>query len=378
MRVNPLVAVSAVGTGLVLAPSLALARVLHQTGFNPERDHRPDPLDLQATAIAPGLVTLRHATREPVTAATATGHYLLRGARGWGHAGPVLDANGVVALREFRFGAGDLRPGDHVRLDAFAFDGDPLGAHGLQFEDVRFESPLGEFPAWHVPAGSDTWAILVHGKGASRREALRIMPILASHRIDCLAITYRNDEGCPPAPHGQYAYGRDEWEEVEGAVRFALERGARRVVLVGYSMGGAISLAFMGRSSLASRVAALVLDAPMIDLVRTVEHRARQLRLPVRMLPVSNRVVARRYGFDWRDFDHFETARRLDVPILLFHGDSDRTIPVETSDALALARPDIVQYVRIPGADHVRAWNHDPDAYRQAVGGFLREHLGNR
>lgn len=378
MRVNPLVAVSAVGTGLVLAPSLALARVLHQTGFNPERDRRPDPLDLQATAIAPGLVTLRHATREPVTPATATGHYLLRGARGWGHAGPVLEANGVVALREFRPGAGDLRAGDHVRLDAFAFEGDPLTAHGLPFDEALFESPLGAFPAWHVPAASETWAILVHGKGANRREGLRIMPILASHGIDCLAITYRNDEGCPPAPHGQYAYGRDEWEEVEGAVRFALERGARRVVLVGYSMGGAISLAFMARSSLASRVAALVLDAPMIDLARTVEHRARQMRVPVRVLPVSNRVAARRYGFNWRDFDHFETARRLEVPILLFHGDGDPTVPVETSDALARARPDIVRYVRIPGAGHVRAWNHDPGAYHQAVSEFLRAHVGHQ
>ncbi len=373
---NPLVAVSAMGTGLVLAPSLALARVLHQSGFNPELDRRPDPLDLEATAIAPGLVTLRDGKRKPATPAGAAGHYLLRGARGWGHAGPVLDSNGVVTVREFRAGAGDLRPGDYVRLDAFAFEGDPLAAHGLPFEDVEFESPLGAFPAWHVRAGGETWAVLVHGKGANRREALRIMPILTGHGIDSLAITYRNDEGCPPAPHGQYAYGRDEWEEVEGAVRFALERGAGRVVLVGYSMGGAISLAFMGKSSLAGQVAALVLDAPMIDLARTVEHRARQLRVPVRMLPVSNRLAARRYGFDWRDFDHFETARRLEVPILLFHGDADPTVPVETSDALALARPDIVRYVRVPGAGHVRAWNHDPAAYRHAVSEFLRTHLG--
>lgn len=378
LRTKSASAASAVGTGLLLGPSLVLARVLHQTGFNPERDRRPDPLDLQATVIAPGLVTLRTVAKAPAIPAAAPGHYLLRGARGWGHAGPVLESNGVVAVREFRPGGGGLRPGDHVRLDAFAFESDPLAAHGLPFDEVRFSSPLGEFPAWHVPGESDTWAILTHGKGANRREGLRLMPTLAEHGIHSLAITYRNDEGCPPAPGGVYSYGRDEWEELEGAVRFALDRGARRIVLAGYSMGGAISLAFMRNSTLAAHASALILDAPMIDLVRTVEHSARKSGVPVRMLPFSNRVAARRYGFDWRDFDHVEAACCLDVPVLLFHGDADRTIPVETSDAFAIARPDIVRYVRIPGADHVRAWNHDPQAYRHSVDQFLREHLGRR
>jgi hypothetical protein len=377
MRLKAAAAGSAAGAGLLLGPSLVLARVLHQSGFNPERDRRPDPLDLQATVIAPGLVTLRTVAKAPAIPAAAAGHYLLRGARGWGHAGPVRDSNGVVAVREFRFGGGDLRPGDHVRLDAFAFEGDPQTAHGLPFEEVRFPSPLGEFPAWYVPGEGDTWAVLTHGKGANRREALRLIPTLAEQGIHSLAITYRNDEGCPPAPGGLYSYGRDEWEEVEGAVRFALDRGARRVVLAGYSMGGAISLAFMGKSGLAGRVAALILDAPMIDLVRTVEHGARKSGVPVRMLPFSNRLAARRYGFDWRDFDYFETAKGLDVPVLLFHGDADPTVPVETSDALAFARPDIVRYVRIPGAGHVRAWNHDPESYRHAVSEFLRALLGH-
>lgn len=378
MRFKAATTGSVVGASLLFGPSLVVARVLHQNGFNPARDRRPDPLDLQATAIAPGLVTLRQASKAPVITAAADGHYLLRGARGWGHAGPVLEANGVVAVREFRPGGGDLRPGDHVRLDAFAFEGDPMAAHGLHFDEVRFNSPLGEFPAWHVSGESDTWAILTHGKGANRREGLRLMPTLAEHGVHSFAITYRNDEGCPPAPRGMYSYGRDEWEDLEGAVRYALDHGARRIVLAGYSMGGAISLAFMRHSALANRIGALILDAPMIDLVPTVAHGARKNGVPVRVLPFSNRVAARRYGFDWRDFDHFETACCLDVPVLLFHGDADQTIPVETSDAFATARPDIVRYVRIPGADHVRAWNHDPEAYRRVVEGFLAEHLDRR
>lgn len=366
------------GPALVLGPALAVAKVLQHVGFSPERDRKPDPFDLQATAFAPGLVTLRDVGGTPVLPAATPGHFLLRGARGWGHAGPVVSANGVVAVREFRPGAGDLRTGDRVRLDAFAFEGDPDVAHGLAFEEVRFTSPLGEFPAWHLPGRSDTWGILIHGKGAARREALRLMPLLSELGMHSLAITYRNDEGCPRSPRGAYSYGRDEWEEVEGAVQFALEHGARNVVIAGYSMGGGIALAFMRRSPLARHAKALILESPMIDLVRTVAFGARMNRVPAMILPVSNRVAARRYRFDWRDFDHSETARALGVPVLLFHGDADRTIPVEVSDAFALARPDIVRYVRVPGGGHVLAWNHDPEGYLHAVATFLREHLGHR
>ncbi|MCH7593421.1 MAG: PilZ domain-containing protein [Chloroflexi bacterium] len=44
---------------------------------------------------------------------------------------------------------------------------------------------------------------------------------------------------------------------------------------------------------------------------------------------------------------------------------------METSDELAGARPDLVTYERVPGAEHVHAWNMDPDRYESAVESFL-------
>jgi pimeloyl-ACP methyl ester carboxylesterase len=109
----------------------------------------------------------------------------------------------------------------------------------------------------------------------------------------------------------------------------------------------------------------------MLDLRSTVAHGARQRRIPRWYLAVSNRIAARRYRFSWDDFDYRRTAMDLQVPVLLFHGDADPTVPVATSDALAAARPDIVRYVRVPGAGHVRAWNVDPEGYADAVRAFL-------
>ena len=53
-------------------------------------------------------------------------------------------------------------------------------------------------------------------------------------------------------------------------------------------------------------------------------------------------------------------------------GASDPTVPVATSDALAQARPDIVQYVRFEQAAHVRTWNLDRQAYENRLRAFLQ------
>ncbi len=374
MRIGKFAAAIAGVLGTVIGlPALYLAKRLQTSGFDPANDREPQELGLQITSISEASISLRRFVKKPSPRPDEPGRFLLQGARGWGWVGSLTTDNGVTFVREFRPGDGELRVGDAVRLDSFAFPGGPQTAHGIQFEEVAFSSPLGEFPAWYIPGTSDTWAILTHGKGASRRETLRILPTLVQRGLPCLAITYRNDLDCPPSPDGMYSYGRDEWEELEGAARWALANGAKRLLLVGYSMGGATTVAFMGKSELAADVDALILDAPMLDLETTVELGAGLAGLPIWFLAISNRVSARRYGFRWKDFDHRETANNLQVPVLLFHGDGDTTVPVSTSDDFARARPDIVEYYRPAGIDHVRAWNADPDGYEDAVRRFVAD-----
>ncbi|MBT8213299.1 MAG: lysophospholipase, partial [Acidimicrobiia bacterium] len=71
--------------------------------------------------------------------------------------------------------------------------------------------------------------------------------------------------------------------------------------------------------------------------------------------------------------DQVERADEFDVPILLLHGSDDATVPVESADQFAEARPDIVRYQRFDGVDHVLLWNADPARYEAAVMGFLAD-----
>ncbi len=365
-----LVATVASSVAAALAAALALSRFLKLHAFEPRPAHYTDPLQLEVVDVGAGTISLRNVVRWPIVGAGERGEYGLATARGWGAVGPVLNTVNGVVTRAYRPVSGEIRPGDHARLDPFGWWADPAEAHGYAFEEVSIECAPGPMPAWHVPGRGDTWAIMVHGKGAARREALRAMPPLVDAGHHVLAISYRNDLGCARDGAG-YSYGRDEWEDLESAVVYANDRGAREIVLVGYSMGGAIVVNFMDRSPLARNVGAVVLDSPMLDLGATVAFGAGQNRIPLRLLAISNRVASRLHRFNWSDFSHLERAARIATPVLLIHGDADMLVPVSTSDALAAARSERLTYLRVPGAGHVRAWNMDPDAYHRAVAAFL-------
>jgi hypothetical protein len=286
---------------------------------------------------------------------------------------------GPRITRDFRLLRGRLpEPGSSVGYSRRAFP-DPRAAVGRPFRTVTVTTELGPQPAWFVPGVSSTWAILVHGKGEDRREMLRMMRSTAAAGLPSLDITYRNDAEGPQDPSGDYQYGRTEWRDLDAAVAFATAHGAKQVALVGASMGGAVIASYLRNTPSHAGVAAVALDAPMLDLGETVSYGARQRSLPLfghvpgALTWAAKRIAAVRYGVDWGDVDYADDSSWLDVPTLVFHGTSDRTVPVGLSRRVAAAHPDGVTLVTVPGAGHVASWNADPRTYDATLTRFLRE-----
>jgi alpha-beta hydrolase superfamily lysophospholipase len=204
---------------------------------------------------------------------------------------------------------------------------------------------------------------------------LRFLPAFAKAGLPMLVIEYRNDEDVAPSASGFYDYGVSEWRDLEAAARYATSQGADGLVLVGVSMGGAVTASFLYHSDLSSYARAVVLDAPMLDFSDVIDFGAERRNLPAALTWLGKTVAAVRFGFSWNERDYLKDVTKLRAPILLFHGDADRLVNVRTSDALAKARPDLVTYVRVSGASHARAWNLKPETYDQAVSDFLARAL---
>lgn len=415
------------GVTFVLSAALltAGARVMARVPLVPQEKRRPDAtiravhadrlhLDVTPETRRPGVLSLRQQAGavhvrlgDVISAPTPTTV-----------ARPILarDTPGPS-------GAPDL---GGAATNGFFWAGDPLGAHGYPFEEVAVPSPVGPMPAWlvrppgrrraavgAVPAtaggaepratadpgatvdagakaaagGTDrdgdpgaTWVIMIHGHGATRGETLRAIPVLRALGLTTLSITYRNDLGAPASADHMYHLGADEWEDAEAAIDLALEHGARRVVLAGWSMGGGIALRTSVRSAHRDRIAALVLDSPAVDWRDILDYHARMLRAPRPMRALALWMMRSPWGYravrlhepialaEMRpDF----YARHLEHPTLLFHAQQDLTVPPGPSGILAGLRPDLVDYELVADASHTREWNTDPAAWERRLARFL-------
>ena len=302
---------------------------------------------------------------------------------GYGTVGAIVDQSATQATREFtHLGGGPPSVGTKVDVDPWMYPDDFAAASHLPIEQVTYRSPVGSMEAVLVRGTTDTWAVVVHGKNAAPREALRMAGIMWESGISVLAITHRNDRDQPADPSGLHRYGVTEWEDLEGAVNYAVTEGAGEVLLGGLSTGGAVVMSFLDRSANADLISGVVLDAPNLDFGATVSHNAARRKLPLVGLPlppsltwVAKELGSLRFGVDWEEIDYVAGAERLEVPVLILHGEGDLSVPIESSREFARSRPDLVTLVEFEDAKHVQSWNTDPEKYAQSVEAFLERVL---
>jgi hypothetical protein len=249
----------------------------------------------------------------------------------------------------------------------------------LAIDEVKYDSPLGPIDAWYVPGTRSQWVIHIHGKGAPLTEAIPTAEVLAADGYPQLIIGYRNDPGQPADPSGYYEFGRTEWQDLAGAVDWAVEEGATEIALFGYSTGAAIALSYHYKTPDAP-VRAMVLQSPNADMEATIDFAGSQeylfagIPLPFTVTEIAKTAAALRTSINWESLDYVRRLDGLFVPTLVFHGTADMSVPLETSQRMAAASPQLVSLVTVEGAGHVQAREAGPDSYDQRVSTFLSAH----
>ncbi len=376
----------AVGTGAALGGAAAVSGVGAVAGaaFFARRVLTPDrrrPDDVLVTEVGDGWVEL---TRTPET--VVPGRYGLWLDRSRGHARLGEPVNGPVGgtIRRAVLGidGGRLRPGP-ARWNGYFYGVDPYAALGRPFREVTFPTDLGPMPAWRLDpddGATGEWAVLVHGRGATRHECLRAVEPLLANGFVVLIPAYRNDDDAPAGPDGRYNLGLSEWRDVESAVAYAAGEGASAAVVGGWSMGGAITLQFLSQSPFAALVRAAFLDAPVIDWADVLGHHARLNHVPSSVGRLASTFMGRRWGkrivgvhdvLDVARTDWVARAEEIAHPLLIVHSVDDEFVPSGPSERLALARPDLVTMPRWTTARHTKEWNTDPARWEAQLSAFV-------
>ena len=360
------VAAAAAGTGVAV---LALGRRVSERAVHPRAGGAPGhAAQVRITGLAAGRVTL---TRTPLSA--RPGRYAVEwGADGHAVVGDVLQSapQGVTRRLE-RADRGTLELGTAVRLTPRVYRGDPTTALGLPFIETAANGEGGPLPAWYVDGKRGTWVLLVHGPGADREQTLCAMPLLQRLGLPVLSVTYRGDEGAPASPDGLGHFGETEWRDVEAAVRLALDSGAGRVVLYGWSLGATMALQTAARSAWARAVSGLILDSPVLDWPATVRRQATSAGVSSPLAELGALAAEGRSKVDLAGFARLAGGADLQVPTLLLHSPDDAVAPWPAAALLGERRSDLVTLRPVPGAEHTALWNADPDGYEENLRRFL-------
>jgi pimeloyl-ACP methyl ester carboxylesterase len=334
-------------------------------------DHSEDEYGLTVAAVDETTVTLplNDATERP-------GSWGLQWENGQAVLGEVVAADETTVTRTLESVLfGQLTAGTAARIDKWTFRDDPKTGLGLDFTTVDIPTDLGDAPAWLVPAEGSTWVITVHGRNASPAETLRAVGTYHALDYPVLAVTYRNDEGAPPASNGLHSLGGHESDDVVDAVDYALANGAEDVILHGWSMGGAT--AAVAARKLADTetgtdaIRGMVLDSPVMDWNSTLDMQAADRDVIDPITWAAKRIVEFRADIDFDDLDQRNFADEFDMPMLLFVDTADETVDhratLEFADLLPPDRTTVVE----SASGHTATWNENPAAYAEALTAYL-------
>jgi pimeloyl-ACP methyl ester carboxylesterase len=329
-------------------------------------DHSSRDSDAIVKGLHPGEVVLTRSTDS-----LRPGIYGLEWQGGHAIVEGVVGSDVHTVTRTLRVVTGNLAVGTKVAFDSAVYQGNPRQALGMPFANVAVPDELGPMPAWLIPGRTHTWALVVHGINGDREDNLRIVPTLRRAGLATMLITYREDIGAPRSADGFHHMGLTEWRDLEAAARYALAHGAQHLVVIGYSMGGAIVTQFMERSPLARDVTGMVLDAPALSWTKILSFNAKEIGFPSFGAITVEWAIGLRIDANWEQLDALKHTASFHLPTLLFHGMEDKTVPISLSNQFAKKLPGWVRYYRVPHAGHVESWNVDSSLYDRRLAAFV-------
>lgn len=242
----------------------------------------------------------------------------------------------------------------------------------LRSSDVRYKVPVisstettDRFPAaqelsiWWLPHESaEAPALLyLHGTFRNLYQNLPKIDALRNAGFAVLAVDYRGWGDSSPIIPSEASISSDvhrAWLEL-----VKRQPQARRRVIFGHSMGGAAAITLASQLRHGEDYGALIVESTFTRLPDVAAEAGFWGRVAAAVTTLK--------------FDSLSKIGRVDAPILMMHGTSDKTVPIQLGRRLRDAAPAGVRWVEFPGGSHSRLHSEAPDAYRHAVRELIAE-----
>ena len=254
-----------------------------------------------------------------------------------------------------------------------AVDDDP-GRLGIAYQGISFASPLDGVPlsGWYMTSQRPSGRTIVIAPGIDDNRlvsgiTLKLAPGLLAAGFDVLAFDLRG-EG--ESGRGPITFGAREQWDVLGAVREAKARGASRVGVLGFSMGGVSAILAAARSP---DIVALAVDSTFADLTDTFTRQLGDFYLPAPLIAYGLDLYRVLSGTEPNDVSPVRVVGAIAPrPVLIIQGTADQTVPVSDSERLLVAAGALTaERWIVPGGRHVESYYVDEGEYLRRVTRFF-------
>jgi fermentation-respiration switch protein FrsA (DUF1100 family) len=248
--------------------------------------------------------------------------------------------------------------------------------YSLIAEAAEFEASGGvTLRGWYIPhAGSAKTIIVCSGANGSLDADVHVAPWLYEAGYNVLLFNWRahgNSEG------KVVTLGFNERYDLIAAVQFAKSKGAERVGVLGFSLGGTVAIA---TAAVYEDINAVVADSPFVFVLSAVaggliERGVLQgLSFLLARLFVSTACL--RTQLNLFDIDLARWINRVAPrPLLLIFGDQDVIVPPSEVDLIFARAGEPKEVWRVPEAAHRNIQALWPDEYRRRILEFFAKNL---
>ncbi len=196
-----------------------------------------------------------------------------------------------------------------------------------------------------------------------------IVRLARSHPFNAYAVNYRGFGASGGTASLDTVSG--DAAAVFDAVAARPEVRGKPILVYGFSLGSCPALTVAGQR----KVAGIVLQSPPSSAAEVAPKLTSLLPWYLRWM--ARIALAREVAA--RDDQPVLLARRASAPLLVMHGDADRTVPIELGREVFEAAASVDKHwVSVPGAGHIDLWEVGGEALHRRFDEFLGRVTGQR
>ena len=248
--------------------------------------------------------------------------------------------------------------------------------YGLTAEAAEFQSGDGVMlRGWYIPFENSAKAIVVcSGANGSLDADVHVAPWLHEASFNVLLFDWRAHGG---SDGDVVTLGFSERYDLIAAVQFARSKGAERVGVLGFSMGGTVAIA---TAAVFEEINAVVADSPFVYVLSAVAGGLIERGVPEGLSFLLARLFVStaclRIRLNLFDIDLVRWIHRVAPrPLLMIFGEQDVITSQAEVDMIFARAREPKEVWRVPEAAHRTIHLQQPEAYRQRILEFFEANL---